>query len=76
MADTQTLRGLTIVRFHSADHAAAKRWYTELLGIEPYYDIQQKNRNRNARKTRPRRRVLLQFNTGREAVLATWDICS
>ena len=32
------LRGLTTTRFHTADLAAAKRWYTELLGIEPYFD--------------------------------------
>src|SRR3954468_3351770 len=34
----QMLRGLTTIRFHTADLAAAKRWYTELLGIEPYFD--------------------------------------
>ena len=33
-----TLRGLTTVRYHAADLAAAKQWYTELLGIEPYFD--------------------------------------
>ena len=32
------LRGLTTVRLHTSDLAAAKRWYTELLGIEPYFD--------------------------------------
>lgn len=32
------LRGLTTVVFHTTDLAAAKRWYTELLGIEPYHD--------------------------------------
>ncbi len=32
------LRGLTTVRFHTSDLAAAKRWYTELLGVEPYFD--------------------------------------
>ncbi|WP_416981513.1 VOC family protein [Streptomyces sp. T028] len=32
------LRGLTTVRFHAADLEAAKRWYTELLGIEPYFE--------------------------------------
>ncbi len=38
MADTQTLRGVATVSFFAADHAAAKKWYTELLGIEPYFD--------------------------------------
>lgn len=38
MGGTQTLRGLTTVRFHTTDLAAAKRWYTELLGIEAYFD--------------------------------------
>ncbi len=38
MAATQTLRGLTTVTYQTSDLAAAKRWYTELLGIEPYFD--------------------------------------
>lgn len=32
------LRGISTVRFHAADHAAAKRWYTEVLGAPPYFD--------------------------------------
>ncbi|MET8172188.1 VOC family protein [Streptomyces clavifer] len=32
------LRGLTTVRFHASDLPAAKRWYTELLGVEPYFE--------------------------------------
>jgi len=32
------LRGLTTVRYHAADLAAATRWYAELLGIEPYFE--------------------------------------
>lgn len=32
------LRGLTTVRFHAADLDAAKKWYTEVLGVEPYFD--------------------------------------
>jgi len=31
------LRGLTTVSFYAADLDAARRWYTELLGIEPYF---------------------------------------
>ncbi len=37
MSDTQTIRGLATVSFYAADHAAAKKWYTQLLGIEPYF---------------------------------------
>jgi len=33
----QMLRGLTTVSFYAADVDAAKRWYTELLGVEPYF---------------------------------------
>ncbi len=40
MADTQTLRGLTTVSFFAADLAAAKKWYTDLLGTEPYFERQ------------------------------------
>ena len=32
-----TLRGLTTVSFYADDVAAAAAWYTELLGIEPYF---------------------------------------
>ncbi|MFD9777274.1 hypothetical protein ACFWZS_23695 [[Kitasatospora] papulosa] len=32
------LRGLTTVRFHASDLSAAKRWYAELLGVEPYFE--------------------------------------
>jgi predicted enzyme related to lactoylglutathione lyase len=37
MTDKQTLRGLTTVSFFADDMAAAKQWYSELLGIEPYF---------------------------------------
>lgn len=39
MNDTQILRGLATVSFYAADLAAAKKWYTELLGIEPYFQV-------------------------------------
>jgi predicted enzyme related to lactoylglutathione lyase len=32
------LRGLTTVRFHASDLAAAKQWYADFLGIEPYFN--------------------------------------
>jgi predicted enzyme related to lactoylglutathione lyase len=32
------LRGLTTVSFWAADLAAAKRWYADLLGVEPYFE--------------------------------------
>jgi uncharacterized glyoxalase superfamily protein PhnB len=38
MAATQTLRGLSTVSFFAADHAAARQWYTDFLGIEPYFE--------------------------------------
>lgn len=38
MSDIKTLRGLTTVSFWATDLAAAKKWYTELLGIDPYFE--------------------------------------
>lgn len=38
MADTQTLRGVATISFFAADLTAAKKWYTELLGIAPYFE--------------------------------------
>lgn len=35
--DKQTLRGLATVNYCAADMKAAKKWYSELLGIEPYF---------------------------------------
>ena len=32
------LRGLTTVAYQAADLEAAKKWYTEVLGIEPYFN--------------------------------------
>ena len=37
MSKTQPLRGFTTISYWAADLEAAKRWYTELLGIEPYF---------------------------------------
>lgn len=31
------LRGMATVSFWAADLAAAKRWYSEVLGLEPYF---------------------------------------
>jgi predicted enzyme related to lactoylglutathione lyase len=33
-----TLRGVCTVTYPVADLAAAKKWYTEVLGIEPYFN--------------------------------------
>ncbi|MER6007482.1 VOC family protein [Nonomuraea angiospora] len=33
------LRGFATISFYAADLEAAKAWYTELLGIEPYYQV-------------------------------------
>lgn len=37
MTSTPFLRGLTTVSFYADDVKAAKKWYTELLGVEPYF---------------------------------------
>jgi len=38
MATTSPLRGVNTVSFFAADHVAAARWYTEFLGVEPYFE--------------------------------------
>jgi predicted enzyme related to lactoylglutathione lyase len=35
--DKQILRGLATVNYYADDIQAAKKWYSELLGIEPYF---------------------------------------
>jgi predicted enzyme related to lactoylglutathione lyase len=39
MKTTSVLRGLATVNFYASDLEAAKKWYTEFLGIEPYFDV-------------------------------------
>lgn len=38
MSQASTLRGVATINIWAADHEAAKAWYTELLGLEPYFD--------------------------------------
>ena len=33
------LRGMATVNYFAADLPAAGRWYTELLGVEPYFEV-------------------------------------
>ena len=37
MTETQTLRGVATISFFADDMAAARQWYSELLGLEPYF---------------------------------------
>ena len=37
MANTQILRGMTTVSYYADDMLAARAWYSELLGIEAYF---------------------------------------
>ena len=38
MANKHPLRGFATVSYYAADHAAAIQWYTELLGMAPYFN--------------------------------------
>jgi predicted enzyme related to lactoylglutathione lyase len=38
MATAAPLRGLSTVDLFAADHAAAREWYTQFLGVEPYFE--------------------------------------
>lgn len=39
MEKSQVLRGLANVSFYAADLEAAKKWYSEFLGIDPYFNV-------------------------------------
>lgn len=39
MEKKHVLRGLATVNFYATDHEAAKKWYSEFLGIEPYFNV-------------------------------------
>jgi predicted enzyme related to lactoylglutathione lyase len=38
IAANSPLRGMTTVAYMTSDLAAAKAWYTEVLGVAPYFD--------------------------------------
>jgi predicted enzyme related to lactoylglutathione lyase len=38
MAETQTLRGFATISYFADDVVAARKWYKELLGIDPYFE--------------------------------------
>ena len=35
---SEPLRGLATINYFAADHAAAKQWYADFLGISPYFE--------------------------------------
>lgn len=39
METSHVLRGLSTISFYAADHEAARKWYCEFLGIEPYFAV-------------------------------------
>lgn len=39
MEKSHLLRGLATINFYATDHEAAKKWYSELLGVEPYFNV-------------------------------------
>ena len=39
MTQAPLLRGLATISFYAADHQAAIKWYSELLGMEPYFNV-------------------------------------
>lgn len=39
MHRSTTLRGISTISFYAADLEAAKQWYTEFLGIKPYFEV-------------------------------------
>lgn len=40
MENSNVLRGLATINFYATNHEAAKKWYSELLGVEPYFNLQ------------------------------------
>jgi predicted enzyme related to lactoylglutathione lyase len=39
MENSQVLRGLATINYYAKDHDGAKKWYSEFLGIEPYFNV-------------------------------------
>lgn len=41
MAQSSNLRGLSTINFYADDLSEARKWYTEFLGVEPYFAFPQ-----------------------------------
>ena len=39
MEKAHVLRGLATINFYATDHEEAKKWYSEFLGVEPYFNV-------------------------------------
>ncbi len=39
MSDTQTLRGFATISYWADDLEGAKEWYSQFLGIDPYFQV-------------------------------------
>lgn len=39
MEKKNVLKGLATINFYATDHEGAKKWYSEFLGIEPYFNV-------------------------------------
>lgn len=39
MEKSNVLRGLSTISFYATDHSAAIKWYSDFLGIEPYFNV-------------------------------------
>ncbi len=39
MEQKHVLRGISTISFYAADLEAAKNWYAEFLGVEPYFNV-------------------------------------
>ena len=37
--ENQILRGLSTISFYATDHEGATKWYSEFLGVEPYFSV-------------------------------------
>lgn len=40
MKTSNLLRGLATISFYATDHKAATAWYSNLLGVDPYFNVQ------------------------------------
>jgi len=39
MEKKNVLRGLATISFYATDHEGAKKWYSDFLGVEPYFNV-------------------------------------
>ena len=72
MKNQNPLRGLATINLFAADHAAAVKWYTELLGLPPYFTSEAGRQGAGLRRVPHRRLTSTSWGSSTPGSRPTW----